>query len=291
MKRVEEGYINVKDGRVWYRKASGEGDLTPILVLHGGPGFSSLPLHRLDRLAEGRDVYYYDQLGAGFSKGPTDRSLWRLERFVEELGEVREQLGLEEVHILGHSWGTTLLASYLLTKPTGVKSAIFSSSCLSAPRWADDAARLLKELPAEVQEVIHRSEEEGTTNSEEYKAAMKEFSKSFICRVEVAPEERARMNELGNLDVYNTMWGPSEFCVTGNLREFDCTPRLHEIKTPSLFLCGRYDEATPESTLYFSSLVPGSKVHIFEESAHSAYREQPEEYARVVKDFISRVEN
>jgi proline iminopeptidase len=288
--RIEEGFVQVSGGEVWYRKVSNEGKLTPLLVLHGGPGFSSLPLHRLDKLADGRSVIYYDQLGAGFSKGPTDPGLWQLDRFVEELGQVRQELGLEEVHILGHSWGTTLLASYLLTQPTGVKSAIFSSSCLSAPRWAKDANRLLKELPLETQEVISRCEADGDTDSEEYKAAMKEFSKNFICRTEVAPEERAKVSVLANLEVYNTMWGPSEFCVTGNLKDFDCTPRLHEIKTPSLFLCGRYDEATPESTSYFSSLVPNSKLHIFEESAHSPYREQPGEYVQVVNAFLKSVE-
>ncbi|MHC0036270.1 proline iminopeptidase-family hydrolase [Pseudoneobacillus sp. C159] len=285
--KVEEGFARVTGGKVWFRKVTAEKEKgAPLLVLHGGPGFSSLPLHRLDKLAKERTVIYYDQLGAGYSKGPTDTTLWNLDRYVVELGQVREELELKEVHILGHSWGTTLLASYLLTKPTGVKSAIFSSPCLSAPLWAEDAKRLLKQLPEEVQEVISRSEEEGTTDTEEYKAAMKEFSKRFICRIEVAPEERAKTSELGNLEVYNTMWGPSEFCVTGNLKEFDCTPRLHEIRTPSLFLCGRYDEATPESTAYFSNLVKGSKLHVFEESAHSPYREQPEEYIKVVNDFL-----
>lgn len=288
--RVEEGYVNVTGGNVWYRKVSGEENVTPLLVLHGGPGFSSLPLHRLDKLADKRAVIYYDQLGAGFSKGPSDSALWKLDRFVEELSQVRKELGLEEIHILGHSWGTTLLASYLLRKPAGVKSAIFSSPCLSAPLWAEDANRLLKQLPVETQETIARCEQEGTTDSEEYKTAMREFSKRFICRVEISQDERAKVSELANLEVYNTMWGPSEFCVTGNLKEFDCTPRLHEITTPSLFLCGRYDEATPESTSYFSSLVPNSNLHIFEESAHSPYREQPVEYVQVVSEFIKSLD-
>lgn len=287
---IIEGFVKVRDGNVWYRKVTMEGNSTPLLVLHGGPGNPSLPLHRLDKLADERAVIYYDQLGAGNSKGPTDPSLWRLDRFVEELGQLREELGLKEVHILGHSWGTTLLASYLLKNPTGVKSAIFSSPCLSAPLWAEDAKRLLNQLPLDVQEVITRCEAEGTTDSEEYQIAMKEFSKRYICRVEVNPEERAKVSELRNSEVYNTMWGPSEFCVTGNLKEFDCTPRLHEIETPSLFLCGRYDEATPESTSYFSSLVPNSQLHIFEESSHSGYREQPEEYIQMVREFIKTIE-
>ncbi|WP_155922345.1 proline iminopeptidase-family hydrolase [Bacillus sp. EB01] len=288
--KVEEGFVGVTGGRVWYRIAKGERDAAPLLVLHGGPGSTTYPLQRLDELTEGADgrtIVYYDQLGAGRSQGPTDKSLWNLDRYVKELGQVREQLGLEEVHILGHSWGTTLLAAYLLTKPPGVKSAIFSSPCLSAPQWAKDQERLLKQLPEETQEAIARCEADGTTDSEEYKQAMDVFAKNFVCRIEVSKEEREAVSQLANREIYNTMWGPSEFCVTGNLKEFDCTPRLHELDVPSLFLCGRYDEATPESTSYFSSLVPGAKLHIFEKSAHSPYREQPEEYRQVVKEFLA----
>lgn len=131
---VEEGFVSVTGGKVFYKKV-GNGNETPLLVLHGGPGSTSIPLQSLDVLAKDRPVIFYDQLGSGHSDRPEDSGLWHLERFVEELGQLRKELGLTEVHILGHSWGTTLLASYLLTNPTGVKSAIFSSPCLSAPRW------------------------------------------------------------------------------------------------------------------------------------------------------------
>ncbi|WP_053367040.1 proline iminopeptidase-family hydrolase [Bacillus sp. FJAT-27245] len=289
---IKEGFVDVTGGKVWYRWVNGAANAVPLLVLHGGPGSSYYALQRLDKLAEdtGRTVVYYDQLGAGRSKGPTDKALWNLDRYVEELGQVREQLGLKEVHILGHSWGTTLLAAYLLTKPDGVKSAIFSSPCLDAPRWAKDQERLLKELPEETQAVIARCEADGTTDSEEYQQAMRVFAKNFVCRIEISPEEREMTSQLANLEVYNTMWGPSEFCVTGNLKEFDCTPRLHDLSVPSLFLCGRFDEATPESTSYFSSRVPGAKLHIFEKSAHSPYREQPEEYRETVAAFLDEAE-
>ncbi|WP_368072768.1 alpha/beta fold hydrolase [Bacillus sp. FJAT-27225] len=139
--KIEEGFVNVTGGKVYYRIVKSENPAVPLMVLHGGPGSTTYPLQRLDELAEGangRTIVYYDQLGAGRSQGPTDQTLWNLDRYVEELGQVREQLGLDNVHILGHSWGTTLLAAYMLTKPEGVKAAIFSSPCLSAPQWAED---------------------------------------------------------------------------------------------------------------------------------------------------------
>jgi proline iminopeptidase len=287
---LEDGFVSVTGGEVWYRKVKGGGNLTPLLVLHGGPGSTSLPLQCLNDLAEGRDVIFYDQLGSGLSSRPDDKSLWNLDRFVEELGQVRKELGLNEVHILGHSWGTTLLASYLLTNPTGVKSSIFSSPCLSAPRWAEDQKIFLQQLPPETQEVINRCEAEGTTDSDEYKKAMREFYKRHVCRLDPWPEVMTEGSKRSNGEIYNIMWGPSEFCVTGNLKDFDCTPSLHEVKTESLFLCGRFDEATPESTAYFASLVPGAKLHVFENSSHTGYLEEHDEYINAVKDFLKIVE-
>lgn len=286
---VEEGFVSVTGGKVFYKKV-GNGNETPLLVLHGGPGSTSIPLQSLDVLAKDRPVIFYDQLGSGHSDRPEDSGLWHLERFVEELGQLRKELGLTEVHILGHSWGTTLLASYLLTNPTGVKSAIFSSPCLSAPRWASDQKILLKELPEETQEVINRCESEGTTDSQEYREAIEIFYNKHLCRLYPPPEKLLEGRKLSNSQIYNQMWGPSEFCVTGNLKDFDCTERLHEINTKSLFLCGRFDEATPESTAYFSSLVPNSNFHVFEHSSHTGYLEEHDEYVRIVNEFLTDVE-
>jgi proline iminopeptidase len=289
----EEGYIEVTGGRVWYQKFNENSGGTPVIILHGGPGSSSYSLEGLQALKEDRPVILYDQLGCGRSDRPTDTSLWQLDRFVEELAQVREALNLDEVHILGHSWGTTLAAEYYITtKPSGVKSVIFSSPCLSAPRWEQDQIENLKNLPFEIQETIKHCEANGTTDSEEFKAAIQEFNKVFVCRVQKEPDPEWVKKGSGyrNSEIYNIMWGPSEFSVKGNLKFFDCTSRLNEISCPTLFTCGRFDEATPESTEYFCNLVPNGKLHIYENSAHMAYFEEKEEFLRVVGNFLNTID-
>src|SRR5262245_57729257 len=92
-----EGFIDVPGGKVWYRIA-GSGTATPLLALHGGPGFPSDYLTPLTKLADERPVILYDQLGCGKSDRPSDKSLWKTERFVRELATVREKLGLSDVH-------------------------------------------------------------------------------------------------------------------------------------------------------------------------------------------------
>src|SRR5437773_2264059 len=102
-----EGFINVEGGRVWYRVV-GDGPKTPLLLVHGGPGVNSLYLKPMAGLAVDRPVIFYDMLGGGKSDRPADTTLWRMDRFVDELSKLREALGLSEIHLYGHSFGATL---------------------------------------------------------------------------------------------------------------------------------------------------------------------------------------
>ena len=161
--QLSEGFIEVPGGKVWYRVV-GEGEQTPLLILHGGPGGRSCSFSGLGALGDERPVVFYDQLGGGRSERPEDDSLWRIERFVTELATVRSALDLDRVHILGHSWGSMLAAEYLLTEqPAGVASVIFSGPLLSTPRWIADTNRLRTTLPDYVQRVLAQHEEAGTT--------------------------------------------------------------------------------------------------------------------------------
>lgn len=287
---LEEGFIDVTGGKVWYQVHNSHVENIPVIILHGGPGSSHYSLQGLRILGEERPVIFYDQLGCGKSDRPKNPKLWNLDRFVEELNQIRKALHLDKLHILGHSWGTTLAAAYLLTKPKGVESVIFSSPCLSAPLWAEAFDYVPDLLPKDVQETLMVCEKNGTTDSEEYSSATKEFNKRFVCRLDPMPVFLKEGAKFKNPEVYKIMWGPSEFHVTGNLRNFDCTSELKNIDIPALYTCGRFDEATPESTAYFKSLTLNAKFHVFEKSAHMPYLEEMEEYVHVVNEFLHNVE-
>ncbi|MFC4714264.1 proline iminopeptidase-family hydrolase [Planococcus dechangensis] len=289
MDNVKEGFIPVTGGNVWYR-ITGNGPGIPLLILHGGPGSKSSTSDPLRQLGSERPVIHYDQLGSGKSDRPTDTALWTVERFVEELGQVIQALQLEEVHLLGHSWGTMLAATYLLKQPKGVRSVMFSGPALDAQRWEQDQRRYLKQFPQDFQETIERSEREGTTDSADYQEAMTAYYKRHMCRVDPWPEEMVEDMKGMNHQVYNFMWGASEFTVTGTLKHFDATTRLHEIKVPALFTCGRFDEATPEATEYYASLVPDAEFHVFENSSHMPGVEEPEAYVEKVREWINQQE-
>jgi len=287
---IREGFIAVTGGKVWY-KMVGTGDAAPLLLLHGGPGFPSDYLKPLEALSNERPVIFYDQLGCGRSEKPSDKKLWRTERFVEELGQIRKALGLEKVHVLGHSWGTMLATDYLLTRPGGVISVIMAGPVLSAKRWMRDAERLRTGLPKAVQDTLAKHERAGTTQSEEYQTASQAYMERYVCRINPPPKEIMDSIAGDGREVYETMWGPSEFYLTGNLKDYDRLKRLKEISVPTLFTCGRYDEATPESTALYHSLVPKSKMVVFENSAHMTMIEERERYIETVRSFLRHTES
>ena len=144
---MREGYIDRKEGRLWY-SVYGEGRPgTPVLALHGGPGFLSMP-EVVSDLASGRPVYFYDQLGCGRSDRAPDTSWYTVERYVDELAEVRDRLGLERVILMGFSWGTALACAYLLERGlAGVGGLVLCGPFLSTARWDADQRRNIALLP------------------------------------------------------------------------------------------------------------------------------------------------
>src|SRR5713226_4122930 len=173
--REREGYIPVVgDYRVWYRIVGGGADHEniPLVALHGGPGVPHDYIENLvDLASDSRRVILYDQLGCGRSDQPNDPSLWRVERFVEELTILRRELSLDTVHLLGQSWGGMLAIEYALTQPDGLVSLILASSLSSTPMFIAEATRLRNALPPDVQATLERHEAAGTTDDPAYQKA------------------------------------------------------------------------------------------------------------------------
>jgi proline iminopeptidase len=286
--RVREGFVRVEGGRVWYRIAGAGGGI-PLLTVHGGPGAAHDYLEPLEALGAERPVVFYDQLGCGKSDRPANKALWKTGRFVRELAQVRRALGLSRVHLLGQSWGTMLAVDYMLTRPAGVESLILADPALSIPRWTRDAARYRRKLPSAMQATLARHEKAGDTACLEYQGATLAFYKRHVCRLDPWPEPLHRtLRAFGN-EVYNTMWGPSEFVASGSLKNYDRTSCLREIGVPTLLLCGRYDEATPESTAFYARRIRGAAMVVFEKSAHMPHLEETAKYMRVVRGFLNHV--
>ena len=267
---MTEGFVEFRGHRTWYR-VSGEAaaGTLPLLCLHGGPGSSSVYFGPLEDLP-GRQVVVYDQLGCGESDRPDDVE-WSLELFVDEVGAVREQLGLDRIHLLGQSWGGILAQQYVLDHPAGVCSLILSSTLASTAQWTEQTTELFAALGP------------GATE-EDYDAA-------HMCRLDPPPPEFEQWKTKRNRDVYHAMWGPNEWTCTGVLAGWDVRGRLGEIDVPTLVLSGRFDSCTTAVAETLVRGIAGAEHVVFEHSAHVAVAEEPERYRQVVLDLMQRVES
>jgi proline iminopeptidase len=288
------GLIQVEGGRVWYN-VQGTGRGSPLLVLHGGPGIPHDYLENLAELGDERPVIFYDQLGCGKSDRPDNQALWTRERFARELDQVRHALGLREVVLYGHSWGSILAMDYIagrgdsnLAPPTGIRGVILAGPALSIPVWRNDSRRLIDTLGPDTAKTIDDAERNGATDSKAYQDALQLFYSRYLCRLDPWPEPIARALANMNPAIYSYMNGPSEFTTTGTLKDVDVTPDLRQIDRPTLLICGEFDEATPRTTHSYASLTTRATAVVIPGAAHLANYDQPEAYMNALRAWMHR---
>ncbi len=292
---TDEGFIAVPGGDVSWRRF-GDGPGNPLLMIHGGPGLTSGYLEPLTALGDSRPVYTWDQLDCGQSDRPNDPKLWKLERFVEELDAVRQALTPGPVHVLGHSWGTTLAIEWLIAKrPPNVSSVVFASPCISTPQWIEDARELVAQLSPEAQSAIAEAELNGNFDTPAYQAAVwDEWLRKHIVRtlskdgVDSLIESLSESN--ANLAILEYMWGPSDFTVTGTLKSFDRSSELADLWMPVLFHCGEFDEARPLTVRQQAEITPNAEIAIIPGSGHLTMVDATEEANRTIREFLAGVE-
>ncbi|HJU72724.1 MAG TPA: proline iminopeptidase-family hydrolase [Gemmatimonadaceae bacterium] len=284
-----EHMLAVPDGSIWY-KVSGSGTGAPVILLHGGPGFSSVYLKSLDALGDDRPVVRYDQLGGGKSEGLTDTAKFNIAHFVAELDSLRSALGYERAHILGHSWGTILAVEYYKAHPERVISLTLGSPALDIPQWEKNARRLVTTLPDSAQRAIRVREAEKKYDAPDYQAALNEFYGRYVWRQPPPPADLDSLMKTANQGIYMYMQGPSEFTIVGTLKQYDAKPFLKEIKVPTLFTVGEFDEADPPTVRRHAALVPGARVVVIPGAAHITTWDNPAEMTRVVREFLREVD-
>jgi L-proline amide hydrolase len=295
---VTEGKLAFGDYETWYRVT---GDLasgvTPLVVLHGGPGCSHDYLVSIAEIARsGRPILHYDQLGGGRStllpeKGP---DFWTVELFLDELDNLLTSLGVDErYHLLGQSWGGMLGAEHAIRRPKGLNGLVLSNSPASMALWASEAKILRSLLDPETESALDRHEAAGTILDPEYLAATKIYYDEHVCRVLPNPPEVLRTFDFMSRDstVYNTMNGPNEFFCVGTLRDWSVVDRVHQIEATTLLLSGRHDEATPATVQPFFDNIPNVRWEIFENSSHMPFVEEPDAYRETVEDFLDGLDS
>lgn len=290
---IREGYMPFLEYKTYYRVVGkNTGNKKPLVLLHGGPGSTHNYFEVLDRIAEedGRQLVMYDQIGCGNSYVENRPDLWNSKVWIEELIELRKHLGLDEIHLLGQSWGGMQTLEYVCNyKPEGLKSIILSSTLPASWLWAEEAQRMIAQMPQDMQDAIKKATESGDYSSPEYQAAEAEYMRQH-CAGEVTendPECLRRPKKAGR-ESYVVGWGPNEFTPLGTLKDYDVIDQLGDIKEPALIINGGNDLCTPYVAKFMYDRITNSEWELFRTCRHMCFVEDNDHYVEVLKKWMNK---
>jgi proline iminopeptidase len=285
------------DFRVWTKRI-GNNPAIKVLLLHGGPGATHEYFEAFDSYfpAAGIEYYYYDQLGSAYSDQPDEPDLWELQRFVEEVEQVRQALGLDgsNFYLLGHSWGGILAIEYALKYQRYLKGLIISNMMASMPAYNEYANQVL--MPAMDQTVlaeIKRLEAAGDYENPRYmELLIPHHYVQHILRMphNEWPDPVNRAFGHINPEIYVPMQGPSELGASGKLVNWDRTADLGRIVVPTLAIGARYDTMDPAHMEWMASQVGKGRYLFCPNGSHMALYDDQEVYCRGLTQFIRDVD-
>jgi len=282
---------------IW-TKRFGNNPKIKLLLLQGGPGCTHEYWECMESFlpAEGIEFIYYDQLGTGFSDNPGDTALWDLPRYVEEVEQVRQALGLNNnnFYLLGHSWGGILAMEYALKYQDNLKGLIISNMMASGPEYGKYADEVLaKQLDPRILDSIRAIEAKGDFENPKYmELLLPNFYAVHICRlpVEQWPAAMVRAFDSINQSLYVTMQGPSEFGVSGKLEHWDVKSKLPAIRVPTLVVGATHDTMDPEHMKWMSTAVQKGRFLLCPNGSHMCMWDDQKAYMNGLISFIRDVD-
>ena len=283
-----ENYLQVPGGQIWY-KVIGTGQKTPIVMLHGGPGFPSYYLSPLFALAKERQIIVYDQLGCGRSSNTEDTSLMNIEAQLKDIKALLNKLQITEFYLYGHSYGTMLAVDYYFKNENLPKALILASPCMSTKRWELDADTLINTMDTAYSKPLNNFKNGKFHDTAFYAQAIDQYFNSFYNR---------KMNQYidssiakNGKNLYLHMWGKEEFIATGNLKNYNRIDDLPKINIPTLFTAGEFDAARPTTVKYYQSLTPNAKFELINHAGHSTMYDNTQVDLAAINNFINSLEN
>ena len=284
----------VGDFKVW-TKRFGNNPKIKILLLHGGPAMTHEYMECFETFfqKQGFEFYEYDQLGSYYSDQPKDSSLWTVDRFVEEVEQVRQAIGADSsnFYLLGNSWGGILAMEYALKYQKNLKSLLVANMVASAPEYAKYAEDVLaKQMKPEVlAEVKELEAKKDFANPRYMELLMPNFYKEHLCRLTDFPDGFNRSMKHANGEIYTMMQGPSEFGISGRLANWDIKNRLKEITVPALMVGAKHDTMDPKAMEEQSKMVKKGQFLYCPNGSHLSMWDDQKVFMTGVIKFINDV--
>jgi proline iminopeptidase len=232
-------------------------------------------------------------LGSYYSDQPNNDDLWKTERFVEEVEQVRKALGMnkDNFYLLGNSWGGILAMEYALKYQDNMKAVIISNMMASIPDYEKYNMVLRGQMRKTLVDSLENYEKKGDLKNPIYvDLVTKEYYNQHICRLPEWPDPVNRAFKHLNEHVYVLMQGPSEFKVGGRLLTWDRKADLKNIKIPTLAIGAQYDTMDPEAMEDISKAVQKGRFLYCPNGSHLCFWDDQKVYFKGVNQFIHDVD-
>lgn len=263
--------------KVWTKRV-GNNPKIKVLLLHGGPGATHELYSSFDGFLpqEGIEYYYYDQLGSYYSDQPKDSTLWTVERFVDEVDQVRKALGMnkDNFYLFGQSWGGMLAMEYALKHQDNLKGLIISNMMSDLDAYEKYAKETLgPQMPKEVYDEVMKIEATNDFSNPKYAQLLMEHHYQYhVLRMPLDkwPEAVNRTFKHMNPDVYVYMQGHSEFGITAGatLKGWNRANDIKNIKVKTLVVGSAYDTMDPKHMEWMSKQIPGAQYLFCPNGSH-----------------------
>jgi proline iminopeptidase len=258
----------------------------PVLIAHhGGGGIGSLaePKATFGPLSDKFRVLVFDARGCGLSEGkpPFSHAQW-----AADVDALREWIGVDEVVIAGGSYGGFIAMEYALAYPEHTRAMILRDTSPDNSNLGRAFESARAQTRVEINwDNFNRYWSGQITDDQDLKDRWAEIIPLYD--YEYDPVKSAQSVEAGIYRHEAHNW-----CFKYNMPDYDLRPKLATVTCPTLVTVGRTDWITPVSCAEtIASLIPNSKLVVFEKSGHSPQIEQFELFQQVMRDFLATLEN
>jgi proline iminopeptidase len=281
--KVKDGYKSINGTELYY-KIMGSGE--PIMIVHGGPVLEHGYLFPfLKPLAQDYQLIFFDQRLSGRSSADVDSSEVRLDEFVDDIESLRDSLNLDSIHLMAHSWGGLLAMKYALKYPSNLQSLILLNSMpASSELWQKEeqilAGRSTTEDSLRRHEILKSDQYKNDKPAAIEKLLLLSFRNQFH-----------NPSLADSLDFYI----PEDYMKRSRLfrnlmvdiASYDLHSQLSELDIPTLLVYGSDEPATSVSGPKLETTLANSKLSVIPESGHFPFVEQPNQFMREVRDFLT----
>ncbi|WP_420387633.1 alpha/beta fold hydrolase [Roseivirga sp.] len=282
---VKEGTMVINGSEVYY-KTMGEGE--PLLVIHGGPVLDhSYFLPHLESLAEDYQLIFYDQRACGRSSVAIDSATMNLAGFVDDIEQIRQNLKLEKLNVMGHSWGGLIAMKYAIAHDDRVDHLILSNSMApSAADWQAENIASANKINPDDKRRLDNIVSTGLLRSPNAVPYIKEM---MLLSFKSQMYDRENINQLNLFIPQDFQKRSAVFGLLGpDLGTYDLYSDLNKVKSPTLVLFGESEEAVHLHASKMTDALANAELKVIDHSGHFPFIENPTDFSRAVKGLLNQ---